>query len=66
MVVEHAGKGPVFNQELKKSVMDEDTKEFTKKVNQLLTQGWEPAGGINIINNGGSNWYYYTQALIKK
>jgi hypothetical protein len=43
---------------------DEVIKEFTKKVNELLNQGWELAGGISSHSRG--NWHYYTQALIKK
>jgi hypothetical protein len=45
--------------------IDEKLKELTQKVNQLLNQGWELAGGISSSNPGASTYCYY-QALIMK
>jgi hypothetical protein len=45
---------------------DENLTIFLQKVNQLLNQGWELAGGISSILHGGNYYYIYTQALIKK
>jgi len=36
--------------------------ELIKKVNELLKQGWEPAGGMCYV----STYSNYLQALIKK
>jgi len=38
-----------------------DLNEVIKKVNELLKQGWEPAGGICSDSSG-----FYLQTLIKR
>jgi len=47
---------------------DKTLKEFTQKVSQLLSQGWEPAGGVSISEASEHGWsnFIFTQALIKK
>jgi hypothetical protein len=47
-------------------INEKDVKEFTHKVNELLNQGWEPTGGINITRQNRAAFKIYSQALIKK
>jgi len=39
--------------------------EFIKKINELLSNGWEPIGGISFAQMPTGHTYY-AQALIKK
>ena len=42
-------------------VTESNYKRFIERINDLLTQGWEPTGGV-VVNQGPS----YYQAMVKR
>lgn len=49
-----------------KADLNEAIAELAGKVNALLTEGWEPVGGISVaFDSGGAGLAILCQALIK-